>query len=129
MENPKEAIVKMHQLKELGIQISIDDFGTGYSSLAYLSRFPINELKIDRSFVSNIGKIKDDEIIVKNVLSLGENLGLRVVSEGVETEEQLNFITEHGVDEIQGYLISRPLSILNILLFLNSTKFEEKHWI
>lgn len=102
---------RMKHFQELGIQISVDDFGTGYSSLAYLSHLPIHELKIDRSFVNRINKATEDEIIIKSIISLAKNLNLRTVSEGVETEEQLQFLLEQQVDEIQGFYFSKPLTV------------------
>jgi diguanylate cyclase (GGDEF)-like protein/PAS domain S-box-containing protein len=105
--NPEAAIELMHQLKELGIQISLDDFGTGYSSLSYLHRFPLDCLKIDRSFVSRI--LEDDEII-RTILTLGRNLGLRVIAEGVETAEQLEKLKELGCRYAQGFYFSVPVN-------------------
>lgn len=109
MNNATMAIVKLKQLKELGIQISIDDFGTGFSSLSYLKHFPIDSLKIDRSFIKDIPKAPKDTAITKTILALGRRLGLKVVAEGVETEDQLVFLSSRRCNEVQGYLISRPL--------------------
>jgi diguanylate cyclase (GGDEF)-like protein len=108
MRDLSEAQKLLDSLRILGVQISVDDFGTGYSSLAYLSRLPLNELKIDRSFVGNIGYVAGDESIVSSTIRLGHSLGLRVVSEGVETESQLQFLEAEGCDEVQGYLFGRP---------------------
>lgn len=99
----------LQRLHELGVRVAIDDFGTGYSSLYYLKRFPVDVVKIDRSFVDGLGTDADDEAIVTAVLSLGHALGLRVVAEGVETEAQLDRLVGLGCDAVQGYLVSRPV--------------------
>ena len=109
MENGERAISKLDQLKELGVKISIDDFGTGFSSLSYLKDFPIDSLKIDRSFIKDIPNAPKDTAITKTIIALGRRLNLNIVAEGVETEEQLAFLSSRKCDEIQGYLISRPL--------------------
>ena len=110
MTDVEQAIGILRQFKELGVHISIDDFGTGYSSLSYLKRFPIDALKIDQSFVRDISIDADDAAITVSIISLAHSLKLRVIAEGVETEEQLSFLRHHGCDEIQGYLFSAPVS-------------------
>ncbi|PWK15701.1 putative bifunctional diguanylate cyclase/phosphodiesterase [Tumebacillus permanentifrigoris] len=109
MNNANLAIDKLHALKNLGVQLSIDDFGTGYSSLNYLKKFPIDTLKIDRSFVGDIPADSDDAAIVTAIIAMAHNLKLTVVAEGVETEAQLEFLREQNCDAMQGFLFSRPV--------------------
>ncbi len=109
MDDPQKAIITLQEIRKLGINISIDDFGTGYSSLAYLKKLPINKLKIDRSFVMDTPEDKDDVAIVKAIISLATNLGLKVIAEGVETKEQVDFLLSEGCNDIQGYYFSKPL--------------------
>ncbi|MET3131251.1 diguanylate cyclase (GGDEF)-like protein/PAS domain S-box-containing protein [Oxalobacteraceae bacterium GrIS 1.11] len=104
------AVAQLHAMKALGVQLSIDDFGTGYSSFAYLRRFPIDVLKIDRTFVNDIASDAADAAIVVSIIALAHNLKLRVIAEGVETEAQLDYLRRHGCDEMQGYYFSRPLA-------------------
>ncbi|WP_343742408.1 bifunctional diguanylate cyclase/phosphodiesterase [Herbaspirillum huttiense] len=110
MTDVEHAIGILAGLKKLGIRLSIDDFGTGYSSLAYLKRFPIDVLKIDRSFVRDITIDADDAAITASIISLARHLKLRVIAEGVETDEQLDYLRHYGCDEIQGYLFSPPVA-------------------
>lgn len=107
--NIESAIHIIQELKNLGVKVAIDDFGTGYSSLNYLKKLPIDRLKIDQSFVRDIEKISNDRDIVATIITMGQNLKMRVIAEGVEAEEQLQFLKFHGCDEVQGYLISKPM--------------------
>lgn len=109
MQNAAEAAASLRDLKGMGVQISIDDFGTGYSSLGYLKRFPIDKLKIDQSFVAGIAEDTNDAAITMMVITMAHSLGLRVIAEGVETREQLEFLKMYCCNEVQGYLLSPPL--------------------
>ena len=113
MKNPEEAIEKLHELKLMGINVAVDDFGTGYSSLNYLKRFPIDTLKIDRSFVSDVCKDPHDTAIVRAIINLGHALDLTVIAEGVETKEQLQYLSALECDVVQGFLFSKALSAKN----------------
>ena len=110
MHDPEDVIRSLHQLSRHGIGLAIDDFGTGYSSLAYLKRFPVDTLKIDRAFIKDISRDSDDVVIVEAVLGLGKHFGLKVVAEGVEDIEQLDFLRRQGCDIAQGYHLSPPLA-------------------
>jgi diguanylate cyclase (GGDEF)-like protein/PAS domain S-box-containing protein len=110
MKDPEEAIEKLHELKLMGISVAIDDFGTGYSSLNYLKRFPIDTLKIDKSFVSDVCKDPHDTASVRAIINLGHALDLTVVAEGVETKEQLQYLSALECDVVQGFLFSKALS-------------------
>ena len=109
MRDLAQSVGKMRELKAMGVSLSIDDFGTGYSSLSALKSFPISSLKIDKSFVSELADNPDDQAIAMAVISLGHKLNLRVIAEGVETEQQCRFLRDNDCDEMQGYLFSRPL--------------------
>ncbi|WP_296952516.1 EAL domain-containing protein [uncultured Massilia sp.] len=109
MSDVTPAVELLHRMKSLGVNLSIDDFGTGYSSFSYLSRFPIDVLKIDRSFVNDITHDANDAAIVASIIALAHNLRLSVIAEGVETAEQLDYLRHQGCDEMQGYYFSRPL--------------------
>jgi diguanylate cyclase (GGDEF)-like protein/PAS domain S-box-containing protein len=122
MSNTDEAARTLSRLKSLGLRLSIDDFGTGYSSLAYLRRFPLDTLKIDRSFVNEVTTNADGANITRAVIGMSHNLGLRVVAEGVETEAQLAFLYAAGCGEMQGYYFSRPLPAEESLQWLRDIR-------
>ncbi len=109
IENFEETARKMEELRDIGIRFSVDDFGVGYSSLSYLSRLPLDQLKIDRSFVTNVLQDPNDTVIAETIIGMGRNLHLQTIAEGVETETQLNFLREHGCDGFQGFLFSKPV--------------------
>ena len=109
MGNPTTAISTLEEFKEMGIELSLDDFGTGYSSLSNLKRFPIDKLKIDRSFIRDLAKDSDDAAMVTAIIAMAHRLGIQVVAEGVETDAQLAFLRAYGCDEYQGYYFSKPM--------------------
>ncbi len=109
MRDAESAASLLQSIHQMGVSVAVDDFGTGYSSLSVLRRCPISELKIDRSFVSEVGKNSDDEAIVQSTIALAHGLGMNVVAEGVETQAQLRFLAEHGCDVAQGFLFAKPL--------------------
>ena len=109
MKNPEKAVVTLDALDQMGVRLSIDDFGTGYSSLSYLKRFPIDTLKVDRSFVCDIPSDTDDMLITTGIIGLAHSLGIQVVAEGVETAAQLSFLRAQNCDAMQGYYFSKPL--------------------
>ncbi len=111
LENVEDTISKMLELKLLGVSFSMDDFGTGYSSLQYLKRLPLDQVKIDRSFVRDITSDPDDAAIVQTIIAMSEALELNVIAEGVETEAQRDFLDRHGCRAFQGYLFSKPVPL------------------
>jgi diguanylate cyclase (GGDEF)-like protein/PAS domain S-box-containing protein len=118
VENVQDTIEKMQTIKRLGVHFSMDDFGTGYSSLSYLAKLPLDQLKIDRSFVMNLPENKNDAMITKTIIAMGVGLGMNVVAEGIETLDQLKFLKDHGCHAYQGYLFSRPLDIDTLSVYL-----------
>ncbi len=125
MKNPEQTILTLQEISKLGIEISIDDFGTGYSSLSYLKRLPIDTLKIDRSFVKDIPDDEEDIEIVKAVIALAGSLNLRVIAEGVETEDQKVFLVKNGCKNIQGYLYAKPMPADEMEKILRESLQEE----
>jgi diguanylate cyclase (GGDEF)-like protein len=125
MENAEAAAVMFKELRVLGVQLSIDDFGTGYSSLSYLHRFPVNFLKIDRSFVSRMTEGNDNAEIVRTIVTLARNLGMEVIAEGVETEAQNRQLKSLGCEYAQGYLFSRPVDAVSVPLLLAKELLRE----
>ncbi|MEE8440858.1 MAG: GGDEF domain-containing phosphodiesterase [Spirochaetia bacterium] len=109
MEDPEDAIVTMNELRDQGITLSLDDFGTGYSSLSYLRRFPIDTLKIDRSFVTDVDRNLANQEIVKAMIGMAKSFGMQTLAEGVEREEELEFLFDLGCDHVQGYYFSKPI--------------------
>ena len=121
-EKPEEALAVLNRLRELGLRLAIDDFGTGYSSLAHLKRFPLDLLKIDQGFIRDIPHSADDMTISSSVIALGHAMGLKVLAEGVETQEQLSFLQQKGCDYFQGYFCSRPLPAEDFTRLLEKTR-------
>lgn len=118
MDQTGYIIDKMKKFKDLGFKFAIDDFGTGYSSLTYLSKFPIDTLKIDMSFITHLEFSESQRAIARTIIDLGENLGLEVIAEGVETQKQYEILADMGCGSIQGYLFSRPLIAKEIELLV-----------
>ncbi len=122
MHNASETIAALHELKEMGLALSVDDFGTGYSSLSYLKRFPLDTLKIDRSFVKDINADSDDAAITTAIIAMAHSLNLKVIAEGVETEQQLAFLRQKGCDQVQGYLFSKPIPVADCTQLLKEAR-------
>lgn len=130
MENAEASVATMERLKTLGIRVSLDDFGTGYSSLAHLKKLPIDQLKIDREFVSDVGSANtDDAVLTLAIVNLAHNLGLKVIAEGVENEAQLDYLKSIGCDEYQGFYFSRPVAAEEItgLISPNPSAVQDAH--
>jgi diguanylate cyclase (GGDEF)-like protein len=124
MSDPHRAQLTLRRLDSLGVDLAIDDFGTGYSSLAYLKQLPVKELKIDKSFVLPMTTSTDDRKIVKSTIDLGHNLGLRVVAEGVETEEAMTLLAQMGCDQVQGYYIHKPMPAEQFIEWVEQRKVQ-----
>jgi EAL domain-containing protein (putative c-di-GMP-specific phosphodiesterase class I) len=120
IHDPHRSAQILDELSGMGVRIAIDDFGTGYSSLAWLKRFPVNEIKVDRSFVTDLVSDESDAAIVRSTIELGKSLDLVVVAEGVETAEVLERLADYGCDVVQGYLISRPVPAAQLVTWLRA---------
>jgi EAL domain-containing protein (putative c-di-GMP-specific phosphodiesterase class I) len=123
--NVQDTVMKMEALKALGVRFSIDDFGTGQSSLAYLTTLPLDQLKIDQSFVRNIGQHARDAVVIDTIIGMAHNLGLEVIAEGAETAAQRSFLLSHGCKLFQGYLFAKPVPIGAFEHALNRDKTEK----
>jgi EAL domain-containing protein (putative c-di-GMP-specific phosphodiesterase class I) len=126
MGNPALALDTLNRLHELGVRLAIDDYGTGYSSMAYLKRLPVDELKVDRSFVLNMTASDNDAILVRSAIDLGHNLGLTVVAEGVETDEHVQALRRLGCDIAQGYHFARPMPPDDVVAWLRASGREAR---
>ena len=115
LDDVEDTIAKMSALERFGVGFSMDDFGTGYSSLSYLTRLPLDQLKIDQSFVRHLPDSRTDAVVAQSIISLARNLGLTVIAEGVETEAQRAFLEEHGCVIYQGYLFGRPVPLADFI--------------
>jgi EAL domain-containing protein (putative c-di-GMP-specific phosphodiesterase class I) len=121
MSDPERANGVLRRLHQMGVRIAIDDFGTGYSSLSYLKRFPAETVKIDRSFISGLPGDNDDTAITQAVIAMAHSLGLQVVAEGVETQAQLAALQRLGCDQVQGFLLGRPVAAADTARLLQPT--------
>lgn len=126
MEHAESTVARLYRLKDMGIYLSIDDFGTGYSSMTYLKRFPVAKLKIDQSFIRDIPDDSEDVAITTATIQMAHGLKLPVVAEGIETQEQADFLREHGCDLGQGYLFSRPINFAALMEFFDSSPVRQK---
>jgi diguanylate cyclase (GGDEF)-like protein len=121
LTDSEQTLETLHRLRDLGVRIALDDFGTGYSSLSYLRRFPFDKIKIDRSFMRDLSRKGDSLAIIKAIIGLGHSLGMEMVAEGVETEDQLNAVRDQGCNEVQGFLFSPPMPPAAVQLLLEAT--------
>ena len=129
IDNVEDNVLLLHAIKQLGVEISIDDFGTGYSSLNYLKCFPIDKIKIDQSFVRGVPEKSIDSALTQAIIAMSRSLHLKVIAEGVETEEQLVFLRENGCDEAQGFHICPPLPIEHVRELLTDRSIPCGHLI
>lgn len=123
VDTSSQTLELLQRIRQLGVRLSIDDFGTGYSSLSYLSRFPLDELKIDRSFVVGLGESEEQASLVSAIIAMGKSLGLELVAEGVETEDQYHFLTRNGAHVIQGFMFSKPIPVEELHRLLDRGHF------
>jgi len=121
----EQNIELLQQLRTRGIELALDDFGTGYSSLSYLKRFPVDTLKIDRSFIMDLDKSPDDAAITRAIIDMAHSLKMNVIAEGVETEEHLSILRDMHCDSIQGYLLSRPVPENELLELLHTQAYRK----
>jgi EAL domain-containing protein (putative c-di-GMP-specific phosphodiesterase class I) len=121
-----QPLANLWALKDLGVSLSLDDFGTGYSSLSYLKQLPIDALKIDQSFIREIGPNTNDNTLVKTIIALGHSLGMTMIAEGVESLEHLNMLKSFDCDEIQGYWLARPMPATECQTFIERHENERK---
>ena len=126
LDDVDDTVAKMGLLKTKGVRFSVDDFGTGYSSLAYLKRLPITTIKIDQTFIADLGHDPEGAAITKTVVAMAHGLGLNVVAEGVENEVQAAFLAQHRCDEIQGFWVARPLDAVACLAFIRNREQERR---
>ena len=125
LEKSSQVLATLHALRALGVRISMDDFGTGYSSLSYLRSFPFDKIKIDQSFVRDLGANRDAQAIVRSIVSLGKGLGVTITAEGVETEAELSCLRTEGCHEGQGFLFSRARPNAEIVSLLRAQRGED----
>lgn len=123
MQDPAQAIGVLEELKRMKLTLSIDDYGTGYSSLSYLKKLPIDELKIDRSFVMGLATSAQDQILVRSTIDMGHSLGLKVTAEGVEDEASADLLRAFGCDLAQGYFFSRPIPVEELDRFIQVSPY------
>jgi EAL domain-containing protein (putative c-di-GMP-specific phosphodiesterase class I) len=127
MQDPEQALSVLNQFKSEGIKLAIDDYGTGYSSLSQMKSMPVDELKIDMSFVLKLAESKEDQAIVQSTIELGHHLGLTVVAEGVENRESWALLESYGCDKLQGYYISKPQSSQDFITWYQSYKVQDEY--
>jgi EAL domain-containing protein (putative c-di-GMP-specific phosphodiesterase class I) len=125
MEDMEQNIELLQQLRSRGVELALDDFGTGYSSLSYLKRFPVDTLKIDRSFIMELDKNPDDAAITRAIIDMAHSLKMNVIAEGVETADHLSILRDMHCDSIQGYLISRPVPESELLELLHTQAYRD----
>jgi EAL domain-containing protein (putative c-di-GMP-specific phosphodiesterase class I) len=128
LQDTVATLATLHQLRDLGVQIAMDDFGTGFSSLSYLTRFPFDRIKIDKSFIGEPGQQDDCGAIVRAVIAMGRDLGIEITAEGVETRQQLEMLERAGCGEIQGFLFSRPVPEAVVFPLLRSMPILAEVW-